>query len=129
MVMVCTLLNLWEIKEFISEWDGEQLLQVRNVLLDPRSFILSNRDKTIYYILIAKSDIVAVQHIYVAKGSRGKQMFKWIKEVQKWGKDNTKFRFVFNYTTDYRVKMIMKYFGSKHIGVYKGHDVYRTEVR
>ena len=129
MVKVCKLTDLAEIESFVSEWEGDIIVTIRKFLVHPDCYVLSSRDKSIYFFLEAKCKRSAIMHIYCAKESRGMKMFRFIKEVKEWGLENTDFQFVFNYTNDHRVKFIMKYLGSKRIGEYRGQTVYKQVVR
>ena len=90
---------------------------------------MSLRDNSAFLLLDARSDVSAILHLYVAKKSRGKRMFEFIEECKQWVIDNTKFKYIFNYTTDHRVKFIMLKGGSKNLGIYKGHSVYKQVIR
>ena len=128
-VIKCTILDLADINKFISKWEGDQLELLRNYFVVSNCYILSSKDKSIYFLLEAKSKQSAVMHIYVAKESRGLKMFRFIKEVKEWGYNSTGFRYIFNYTDDHRVKLLMRKLGSKNIGEYKGYTVYKQVMK
>jgi len=128
MVERCNLTHLAEINAFMSEWEGENLVRIRGLLKDPLSHILSHRDKSIYFILEAKSPKVAAIHLYCDKASRGKKMVDFINEAREWIKSSTDFKFIFNYTEDFQARMIMKCCGSKDIGVYRGSTVFKQVI-
>lgn len=128
MVRELGLIDIPEIAEFIARWEIDPTIKIRLMMYDPRTKILTNEDRDIYYLLIAKTDTVAVQHIYTLPEARGKKMFQFIRDIRVWVKDNTNLRFVFNYTDDIKVKRIMPYFGSEYLGDVRGQAVYRTEV-
>lgn len=56
-------------------------------------------------------------------------MVQFVDEVREWVKLNTEFEFIFNYTTDFKAKLIMAYVGSKNIGTYKGHTVFKQTIK
>lgn len=128
MVESLGIIDIPEIAKFISNWEIDPTVTIRRIMSDSRSHILRNKDKDIYYLLQAKSNRVAIQHIYVAPGARGKKMFRFIDEVKQWGKENTEFRFIFNYTNDDRVKRIMPLLGGKYLGDLGADSIYRVEI-
>lgn len=131
MIVRHSLLSLWDINQFINSFGSptvETIKPLRDILVDEYSYVLSLKDKPMYLILERRSRYTANLHVYFSKEVRGKQAVEFIKEVNKFIK-KTDLRFVFNYTNDRRVKLFMGCFdNSKHIGTYKCHSVYRTEV-
>ena len=128
-VRVLGIRDIAEATDFISEWEGDCLMRVRDIMLIEGCYILSSRDKSIYFLIEARSKLTANIHIYVAKGSRGKPMIDFLKDAMAWGVENTSFKYIFNYTKDNRVKLMMKISGSERLGETKGYTVYRQEVK
>lgn len=126
-----TILDLWELSEFITSL-GENTADTRSslgdILVDKYSYVLSLKDKPMVVILERRSKYTANLHVYFAKETRGRQAVNFIKDVNEYLK-STDIRFVFNFTTDRKVKLFMGCFAnSKHIGSLRGYSVYKTEV-
>jgi hypothetical protein len=131
MIVRHSLLDLWDINEFISSLGRpavRTMKPLRDILIDKFSYVLSLEDKPIVLILERRSKLTANLHLYCGKESRGREVVEFIKDVNKYVK-KTDLKYVFNYTNDRRVKMLMGCFdNSKHIGTYKCYSVYRSEV-
>jgi len=123
-----SILTLWEVATFVNRWEDYSFYKIRDILTSKSNFVFSNDERTICLLLEGKSEKVAHLHLYVDESARGKETVEFIKKVwSSWG-NQTGFKYVFNYTKDPRVKLLMKSFGSKRIGMKDGNTIYRTEV-
>jgi hypothetical protein len=129
MVKICNISDLSEVNKFINRWDKNCVVRLRNILIEPHSFVISDEDQSMYLLIEARSPRVAIIHMYCDKQSRGKKMIKFIKEVKEWVRDNTELEFFFNYTKDKKAKFIMNYTGSKSIGIYRGFTVFKQTIK
>ena len=128
MVIEYDILSISEINSFISRHTGEDhLLHIRNILVSG-GIILSSRDKKVFLLVETSGRYIGKGHIYTSPEVRGKKVVTFIRETQEWGRDHTDLKYIFNYTHDMKVQMLMQYIGAKRIGEYKGHVVFRQEI-
>jgi len=112
----------------ISKYEPDASVVLRKILMWPNSIILTSEDYEFILVIEAQSSLVGTMHFYVKPKARGKKALEFIKDCKRWGKENTSFKYMFNFTNDRKLKLMMPYFGAKRVGEIKGKTVYRTEV-
>ncbi len=129
------ILSIPEVNTFLKSFTNEEThtVELRNILATG-GIILASRDITTGNLLVClvvelRGTHIGIGHIYSTKEYRGKLLVNFLKQCQQWGRENTELKYIFNYTCDRKVKLLMKYIGASPLGIYRNHTVFRQTIR